>query len=422
VTINALRWAVLLAPLVCLHGHGQGPAPAEKHVRVRGFVMAVTSPREFTLDDGRITEAQRYHVFTDAAVERLRIGANLEVEGAFNSATSNLRASAVTPRTDSFQRIRQTTVLSRVLAPGVFQADGRRVRLDASTKLIFEKDEAGITTLDAVRAGTVMTYSASRHDADGTVVADHAEFRRNDRGTAERGYLKDLDVKITMPDYDRRREGSVRFLRRNYFGIVANAQAQRFIGDLGWNLVPEYQRALAADDPDRIPFQFFIVKQHDLGASSLPTGVVMIYSEVFEALDNVAQLAAILGHEIAHVTQEHSWLLSNNVGGELGTQFGRAYEDQADRISLEYMTNAGYDPREAARLWKLFTKRTGLHANLAGVHKNQALRYDSVMNILEQNYQDLDYTHLVRDEARYNEIARLVKHAVDPNWTEPQSK
>ena len=105
---------------------------------------------------------------------------------------------------------------------------------------------------------------------------------------------------------------------------------------------------------------------------------------------NEAGLAAVLGHEIAHVTARHSGQrmsqqfllmgalsaaqisLSNNehrevilgalgVGAMYGVQlpFGRGNESEADSIGLKYMARAGYDPREAVVFWTRFSKEKG---------------------------------------------------------------
>jgi predicted Zn-dependent protease len=86
--------------------------------------------------------------------------------------------------------------------------------------------------------------------------------------------------------------------------------------------------------------------------------------------------AAIVGHEIAHAVQEHSWRAQQHQTGTrtalaIGAAIAAAYgqgaisdaltltqaalqngyqsglENQSDRLGLEYMVNAGYDPREA---------------------------------------------------------------------------
>lgn len=91
-------------------------------------------------------------------------------------------------------------------------------------------------------------------------------------------------------------------------------------------------------------------------------------------VENEAQLAAVIGHEIGHYLQRHSLArlrdiksrsafmsvmsLAGGIGliGQMATLAGafaysREHETEADRIGVQLMRQAGYDPREAARVW-----------------------------------------------------------------------
>ena len=121
-------------------------------------------------------------------------------------------------------------------------------------------------------------------------------------------------------------------------------------------------------------------------AFALPGGKVGINTGLFRVAANQDQLAAVVGHEIGHVIARHSAeRLSQSVLAEAGaglvgayagrnaspdqvkqlvallgagTQVGvllpysRLHESEADRIGQELMAKAGFDPREAARLWE----------------------------------------------------------------------
>ena len=88
--------------------------------------------------------------------------------------------------------------------------------------------------------------------------------------------------------------------------------------------------------------------------------------------------------------------------------FARSYENQADRLALEYAASAGYDPREAARTWKLMAQKLG-YTPLKGTHENYAVRRAFIMGELEANYHQLDYRGLKKEEGPYKEIAARVK-------------
>ena len=146
-------------------------------------------------------------------------------------------------------------------------------------------------------------------------------------------------------------------------------------------------RAIApySDKPD-MEWEFFVVDEPVLNAWALPGGKVAIYRKMLDSLDD-EQLAAVLGHEIAHAVLRHGaeqvsraqtqQLLIFGLGaivasqtedekttqlaiglGSLAAQgfvalpHSRSMELEADHIGTLYMARAGYDPRAAVRLWE----------------------------------------------------------------------
>jgi predicted Zn-dependent protease len=127
-------------------------------------------------------------------------------------------------------------------------------------------------------------------------------------------------------------------------------------------------------------WQFNLQKTKDLNAYCMPGGRIMVYSGLIEQLDlSDAELATVLGHEIAHALREHTrervsrayaqqLVLSGaaavagvseatanmaNMVAEVTFQlpFSREQESEADDIGLELMARAGYDPNAAITLW-----------------------------------------------------------------------
>lgn len=121
-----------------------------------------------------------------------------------------------------------------------------------------------------------------------------------------------------------------------------------------------------------------------VNAFALPGGNIGIYTGLLKAARTPAQLAAVIGHEIAHVQAEHAnarlstqyateaglvlvQILGQGTAVEnrnvmallgLGAQvgvllpFGRAQETEADILGLRYTAEAGFDPRAAVELWQ----------------------------------------------------------------------
>jgi hypothetical protein len=315
---------------------------------VRGYVVDVLSPTEFTLDDFGVSEDRTYRVnvegVPDGAAGVVRIGADLEIEGHHDSAAGLLRA----------------TTLKRQPPP----EDNTPTATTISTPVPIEP--------------------------------------------SERSLLNWLMVKVKEPDFDRRRSGSVTIRSDIHYEIIGNAEIQTYIADLGMRLVPPFQRDLPDGDPAKIPFKFYVVRRDQAGATAIGTGAILVHTRTFEILKNEAQMASVVAHEIAHLTQKHVWRLDKMPPSPVKVGFIRSFENQADRLGLEYATNAGYDPREAARTWKLMAQKLGF-TTLRGTHENYSIRRAFVMGELEANYQQVDYSQLKTEEDRYKQIAARVK-------------
>jgi predicted Zn-dependent protease len=135
-------------------------------------------------------------------------------------------------------------------------------------------------------------------------------------------------------------------------------------------------------------WQFNVQKTQELNAYCMPGGRIMVYSGLIESLKTTDdELAAVIGHEIAHALREHTrervsrayaqqLVLSGaaavagvgegtasiaNMVAEVTFQlpFGRDQESEADTIGLELMARAGYDPRAAVNLWTKMSAAAG---------------------------------------------------------------
>lgn len=144
------------------------------------------------------------------------------------------------------------------------------------------------------------------------------------------------------------------------------------------------QRLVNAAGVQQQPWEFVVFDSDQVNAFALPGGKVGVYTGLIDLAENDAQLAAVMGHEIGHVLAHHpakrvssamaaqagvslaqAGLAAAGVsyGAEagqllgLGAQYGvvlphsRTQEYEADRIGLEIMAAAGFDPREALRFW-----------------------------------------------------------------------
>ena len=156
----------------------------------------------------------------------------------------------------------------------------------------------------------------------------------------------------------------------------------------------------------------YAVRTPWFNASMAPNGMMQVWTGLLLRVDNEAQLAAVIGHEIGHYLQRHSlamlrdvrtrsaWMgvlaFAGGVGliGQLAvlagaSAYSRENETEADRIGVALMRRAGYDPREAATVWGNLraelsagaggdpAKRSVLFASHPGVDERQRVLADA---------------------------------------------
>jgi len=133
-----------------------------------------------------------------------------------------------------------------------------------------------------------------------------------------------------------------------------------------------------------------VFASNDVNAFALPGGKIGVYTGLLKVTETPEQLAAVIGHEVAHVIAGHSnervsqqqvanvgltmaqVLVGGGVAGGTvmsalgaGAQYGvllpfsRAHESEADLVGLDYMAAAGFDPRAAVQLWRNMAKVGG---------------------------------------------------------------
>ena len=131
------------------------------------------------------------------------------------------------------------------------------------------------------------------------------------------------------------------------------------------------QKVAANGHRNKLKYTFTIIDSPDINAFALPGGYIYINRGLMTYLNNEAQLAAVLGHEIGHVTARHSVRqhsagtaasivsavltvgtgssaigdLSNVAGSALVSGYGREHELEADSLGAEYLYKSGYDPQ-----------------------------------------------------------------------------
>ncbi|MGB3385753.1 MAG: M48 family metallopeptidase [Marinomonas sp.] len=142
--------------------------------------------------------------------------------------------------------------------------------------------------------------------------------------------------------------------------------------------------AILPDDYRNQDWEVVLFDDKQVNAFALPGYKIGVYTGLLSVAKNQSQLAAVVGHEIAHVIARHgnervstqmatsqALALGYQLSGEesvektaifqalgIGVQvgiilpFSRTHESEADLLGLEYMAKAGFDPRESVTLWR----------------------------------------------------------------------
>lgn len=169
------------------------------------------------------------------------------------------------------------------------------------------------------------------------------------------------------------------------------------------------------DPPYRdLPWEMAIFDDDSVNAFAMPGGKIGVMEGILKAAQNQHQLAAVIGHEIAHVTAKHSNERANRTklsgvgiqvaavllgGGNQGATytayqglregvpllvllpFSRNQESEADVIGLKYMAQAGFDPRQAVPLWQNMMKEGDkAPSEFMSTHPSGEKRIDSLIS------------------------------------------
>ncbi len=259
------------------------------------------------------------------------------------------------------------------------RADGYLILITPSTKSSFQgslKSTADVTT-------NVWIQYQGRQRRDGKVTADTAIFTPNIVQTKEATLKKKTEFDPTaVTEKDRQSALSKDFLGMKAKKIPAypDKAMQQRVEALGNQLIPAYQKALANDDPTRIQFRFQVVDERTLhDALSLPNGIILVPYQLVKRLQNDSQLAALLADNIACTLEKQMFRsapaekkvtalevasgsaipfvpgvpLFSLAAVAMQKKILTEQEKQSGRVSLDLLSDAGFDPAQAPLTWWL---------------------------------------------------------------------
>ena len=207
------------------------------------------------------------------------------------------------------------------------------------------------------------------------------------------GPIPDSSAPITQTEAQQGAEANPQILNE-FGGAMSGSQAQ-YVEQVGKNIAVQSGLGNARDS-----FQVALLNSSVNNAFAIPGGYVYTTRQLVSLMNNEAELAAVLGHEVGHVAARHSQrrqqaaqrnsllgaagailsgvLLGNSgIGQQLGQaalqgsqlltlKFSRSQETEADNLGIEYLQRAGYDPRAMGTVLASLAAQNSLDARLMG--------------------------------------------------------
>jgi predicted Zn-dependent protease len=216
---------------------------------------------------------------------------------------------------------------------------------------------------------------------------------------------------IELEDYERELRNSALLVKDKEINQYVNNAACRVAGDYCNDL------------------RIYIIRNPYFNASMTANGVLQVWTGLLVRVSSEDELAAILGHELAHYTQLHTLERMRSLKNSMSTgaifdlglavltrvsvpvgqfaavlnllAFSRDQEQEADLLGLRFMAEAGYDPSAAVRVWKTVIdeeKNATVKSLEPGIFSKTHPGSDERVKILESLIQK-EYTDIRPDPA-----------------------
>ena len=183
-----------------------------------------------------------------------------------------------------------------------------------------------------------------------------------------------------------------------------NAKTRAYVQCIANAIIPQLEK-----DNDPAAWEVRVFADDQANAFALPGNKIGVYEGLLKYAVNQHQVAAVMGHELAHVLAQHgnervsdqlaaqagiaiaaialgtSEVSDSNkqlvlAGLGLGVQYGvilpfsRAHESEADVIGLDLMAKSGFNPKESVKLWENMSKAGGQAPEFLSTHPSSTTR------------------------------------------------
>ncbi|MBQ61961.1 MAG: hypothetical protein CMQ19_07775 [Gammaproteobacteria bacterium] len=207
------------------------------------------------------------------------------------------------------------------------------------------------------------------------------------------------------------------------FGLYRDKDLQGYITMVGERVAKESSRP-------ELAFHFTILNDDMINAFALPGGYVYVTRGMLAHMNSESELAAVLGHEVAHITEKHAirrqnrqkglnvlntvlalgtgqpgvYELGNIFGGVLLTGYSREYELEADEVGAEFMAKAGYSPEAMLKTIEILkakdrieieqarieNRKPAVYHGFLSTHPDHDTRYEEAIRASEKLVKDYD--------------------------------
>ncbi len=212
---------------------------------------------------------------------------------------------------------------------------------------------------------------------------------------------------------------------RKQYGAYDDDRLQQYVNEIG-------QRLAKSSHRPGLEYHFLVVDSPEVNAFALPGGYIYVTRGILAYLNSEAEFAAVLGHELGHVTARHSvqqisaataaniganilqifvpqvrGVLGANtinlLGGALLSGYGREHELEADRLGAEYLARTGYDPQAMVKVVGVLKNQELFDAEVAKAEGRQPRAYHGLFASHPDN--DTRLQQVVGEAARFKQAS-----------------
>lgn len=213
-------------------------------------------------------------------------------------------------------------------------------------------------------------------------------------------------------------------MEKEFGGVVQDQNLNNYVNEVGWKVAAVAKRLHRKD----VVYEFKVLNSNVPNAFALPGGFCYITMGLLTRLQNEAQLAGVLGHEVGHVNHRHSasriskqfaytfilqaglviassskkvktdtlvagYILTQFLGRLLLMGFSREDESESDDVGADYMVKAGYNPWGLVQVMEILQQTEIEHGGSAvptifRTHPQSKDRAEALKRLISTRYKD----------------------------------